>query len=47
MEANNVAGNHPDVVERYQKMVAAFEAELPTKYVKGSPDRRKTEDAEE
>jgi len=41
MEADNVAYKHPDIVKRFEKMVAAFEAELPTEYVKWNPDRRK------
>jgi len=43
MEANNVADQHPDIVKRLQKTVTAFEAELPTRYVKGNPDRKKTD----
>jgi N-acetylgalactosamine-6-sulfatase len=47
MEANNVADEHPDIVARFQEMVVGFEAELPTKYIKGNRGIRQTEDAEE
>jgi arylsulfatase A-like enzyme len=47
MEADNVADKHPDIVKRFERMVAAFEAELPTEYVRGNPDRRKTANTEQ
>ncbi len=46
MEATNVARENPEIVARCRKLADSFEAELPSRYIKGDQKRANDEDDE-